>query len=193
MREAGETGQTRLKKDREGMPVFTRAMAQAELDALLKAQQPYHQALTGEICEKLKEMVFVEAEPTAPPVGKCRYSVRDAGGEIETRLPRGSDLFQRKRIYEEVNNLRLISSRTAADWHLDMAQRDRLANLLLDGKDLTAAVVRKALGLGRGSLADMTSLDIRRKGRKTAGELKGHPLAARREQGGCARTMAEFR
>ena len=178
MREAGDTGQTRLKKDREGMPVFTRAMAQGELDALLKAQQPYHQALTGEICEKLKEMVFVEAEPKAPPVGKCRYGVRDADGEIETRLPRGSDLFQRKRIYEEVNNLRLISSRTAADWPLDMAQRDRLAYLLLDGKDLTAAGVRKVLGLGRGSLADMTSLDIRRKGRKTAGELKGHPLAA---------------
>ena len=58
-----------------------------------------------------------------------------------------------------------------------MAQRDCLASLLLDGKDLTAAGVRRALGLGRGALADMTSLEIRRKGRKTAGELKGHPLA----------------
>ncbi len=178
MREAGDTGQTRLKKDREGMPVFTRAMAQAELDALLKAQQPHHKALTDEVCEKLREMVFVEAEPKAPLVGKCRYGVRDADGEIETRLPRGCDLFQRKRIYEEVNNLRLISSRTAAELSLDMAQRDRLASLLLDGKDLTAACVRKVLGLGRDALADMTSLDIRRTGRKTAGKLKGHPLAA---------------
>lgn len=178
MREAGNTGQTRLKKDREGMPVFTRTMAQAELDALLKAQKLHHAALTDEVCEKLKEMVFEEAEPKAPPVGKCRYGVRDADGETETRLPRGSELFQRKRIYEEVNNLRLISSRTAAEWPLNMAQRDRLASLLLDGQDLTAARVREALGLGRGALADMTSLDIRRKGRKTAGELKGHPLAA---------------
>ena len=184
MREAGDTGQTRLKKDREGMPVFTRAMVQAELDALLEVQRPYRQALTGAVCEKLKEMVFEEAEPKAPSVGKCRYGVRAADGEIETRLPRGSDLFQRKRIYEEVNNLRLISSRTAADWPLDMAQRDRLASLLLDGKDLTAAGVRRALGLGRGALADMTSLDIRHKGRKTTGELKGHPLAAAMSKAG---------
>ncbi len=178
MRDAGDTGRTRLSKDREGMPVFTRAMVRKELKALLKAQQPYHQALTNEDCEKLSNMVFWEAEPKAPPVGKCRYGVRDADGEVETRLPRGSDLFQRKRVYEEVNNLRLISSRTAADQPLDMAQRDRLASLLLDGKDLTAAAVRKTLGLGRDALADMTSLDIRRKGRKTTGELKGHPLAA---------------
>ena len=109
MREAGDTGQTRLKKDREGMPVFTRAMAQAELDALLEVQRPHHEALTDEACEKLKEMVFEEAEPKAPPVGKCRYGERGADGEIEARLPRGSDLFQRKRICEEVNNLRLIS------------------------------------------------------------------------------------
>ena len=178
MREAGDTGLTRLKKHREGMPVFTRAMAQAELDALLTAQKLHHAALTDEVCEKLRNMVFEEAEAKAPSVGKCRYGVPDADGGIETRLPRGSDLFQRKRIYEEVNNLRLVSSQTAADWPLDMTRRDRLASLLLDGQDLTAARVRKALGLGRGALADMTSLDIRRKGRKTAGELKGHPLAA---------------
>ncbi len=178
MRKAGKRRTTRLKKDREGMPVFTRPMMQAELDALLETQQPYHEALTDMACEQLREMVFEEAEPKAPSIGKCRYGVRGADGEIETRLSRGSDLFQRKRIYEEVNNLRLISSRTAAERPLDMAQRDRLAFLLLDGQDLTAAGVRTALGLRRGALADMTSLDIRRKGRKTAGELKGHPLAA---------------
>lgn len=178
MHEAGKTGRTRLKKNREGMPVFTRPMMQAELDALLEAQQPYHEVLTDAVCEKLMKMVFEEAEPKKPSIGKCRYGERDVDGEIESRLPRGSDLFQRKRIYEEANNLRLISSRTAAEWPLDMAQRDRLASLLLEGQDLTAAGVRKALGLGRGALADMTSLDIRRKGRKTAGELKGHPLAA---------------
>ena len=178
MHKAGKTRTTRLKKDREGMPVFTRPMMQAELDALLETQKPYHEALTDMVCEQLREMVFEEAEPKAPSIGRCRYGVRGADGEIETRLSRGSDLFQRKRIYEEVNNLRLISSRTAAEWPLAMAQRDRLASLLLDGQDLTAAGVRKALGLGRGALADMTSLDIRRKGRKTAGELKGHPLAA---------------
>lgn len=181
MNRAGETGTTRLKKDREGMPVFTRAMARAELCALLKAQQCHHEeALKDDVCKELVETIFREAEPKAPTIGKCRYGVGDADGEIETRLPCGSDLFQRKRIYEEVNNLRLISSRTAAEKPLDMAQRDRLVSPLLDGRDLTAARVRKELNLGRDTLADKTSLDIsdRRKGRKTAGKLQGHPLAA---------------
>ena len=181
MRRADVTGVTRLKKDREEMPIFTRAMARAELCALLKAQQHHHEeALTDEVCKELEEMVFWEAEQKAPFIGKCRYGVRTADGEIETRLPRGSDLFQRKRIYEEVNNLRLISSRTAAEKCLDMAQRDCLVSQLLDGSDLTAAGVRDALNLGRDALADKTSLDIsdRRKGRKTAGKLQGHPIAA---------------
>ena len=181
MNKAGETGTTRLKKDREGVPVFTRAMVWEELCALLKAQRSRHEgALTDEVCKKLEETVFWEAEPKVPAIGKCRYGVLDADGEIETRLPRGSDLFQRKRIYEEVNNLRLISSRTAAEKPLDMAQRDRLASLLLDGRDLTAKKVRSVLNLETDALADKTSLDIsdRRKGRKTAGKLQGHPLAA---------------
>ena len=192
---AGETGTTRLKKDREGMPVFTRAMARAELCALLKAQRPHHEgALTDEVCKKLEETVFWKAEPKAPAIGKCRYGVLDEDGEIETRLPRGSDLFQRKRIYEEVNNLRLISSRTAAEKPLDMAQRDRLASLLLDGRDLTAKRVRSVLNLGTDALADKTSLDIsdRRKGRKTAGGLQGHPLAGAMAKAGALERWRGF-
>ncbi len=180
MSRAGETGTTRLKKDREGMPVFTRGMVRAELNALLKTQQPHHGVLIDTVREKLMEAVFKEEKPKAPIIGKCRYGVRDAGGEIEIRLPRGSDLFQRKRIYEEVNNLRLISSGATKDGPLSKEQRDILTSLLLDGCDLTAKKVRSVLNLGTNALADKTSLDIsdRRKGRKTAGRLQGHLLAA---------------
>ena len=191
----GETGTTRLKKDREGMPVFTRAMVQTELDALLKVQQGYHEAvLTDAVCERLKKVVFEEAEPKTPAIGKCRYGVLDADGELEVRLPRGSDLFQRKRIVEEVNNLRLISSRTAEERTLDRTQRDRLTSLLLDGWDLTAAKVRDELNLGRSAPDDITSLDTsnRRKGRKTAGKLQGHPLAAAMRKANALRQWSNF-
>ena len=92
-------------------------------------------------------------------------------------MPRGSDLFQRKRIFEEVNNLRVISARTAAERPLTLEERDVLAEILLTGKDLAASAVRKELKLGKGALADQTSLDIKetRKGRKTPGKLQGHP------------------
>ncbi len=192
MRKAGNTGTTRLNKDRQGMPVFTRAMMQSELNALLEAQRPYHQALTDAVCEKLEQMVFYEAAPKKPSIGKCRYGERGADGEIETRLPRGSDLFQRKRICEEVNNLRLVSRRGAPDRCLTMDQRHHLSSLLLEGRDLSAAKVRTELGLGRGALDDMTSLDISGKGRKTAGELKGHPLAAAMSKAGALEQWRGF-
>lgn len=180
MNKAGDLGGTRLKKDREDMPVFTRAMMEAELEALLEAQRPYHAAMTEEMCKELKEIVFREADPKPPQIGKCRYGVKDKEGEIETRLPRGSDLFQRKRIYEEVNNLRLISSRTAKERSLSLTERNILTAILLNGRDLTAAGVRTSLGLKKDALADKTSLDISdtRKGRKTSGTLQCHPLAA---------------
>ncbi len=188
----GGTEMTRLKKGREGTPVFTRGMVQAELDALLEAQRPYHEALTDGVCKTLREMVFEEAEPKAPAIGKCRYGKRGADGEIETRLPRGSDLFQRKRIFEEVNNLRIVSARTAAERLLTLDQRNCLVERLLNGEKLTAAKVRDALRLGRGARADTTSLDIRRKGRKTAGELQGHPLAAAMRKAGALDRWREF-
>ena len=181
MSRAGATEATRLKKDRVGMPVFTRGMVEAEFDALLKTQQRRHrEALTDAVCKKLKETVFEEAEPKAPAIGKCRYGVRDANGDIEARLPRGGDLFQCKRVFEEVNNLRLISQQTGAETPLDKGQRDGLVFRLLDGFDLTAAGARKALNSERGALADKTSLDIsdRRRGRRAAGVIQGHPVAA---------------
>ena len=192
MDKAGKTESTRLKKNREGIPVFTRGMVEAELDALLKTQQNHHEALTDEVCENLVAKVFWEAEPEKQSIGKCRYGVRHATGDIEIRLPRGSDLFQRKRIYEEVNNLRLVSQRGRPDEPLTGEQRNHLAALLLDGKDLSAAKVKSELGLGRGALDDMTSLDISRKGRKTAGKLRGHPLAAAMQKAGALEEWRHF-
>ncbi len=184
MEQAGETGTTRLKKDRPDTPVFTRTQVQSELEALLSAQKTHHTLLTDDTRATLIESVFHEHDPKPPSIGKCRYGVTGADGTVETRLPRGTDLFQQKRIYEEVNNLRLISTTTAAETELTLSQRDHLTALLVDGTNLSAARVRKELGLGKGALADKTSLDVSEKGRKTGGEFKGHPLAAAMNQAG---------
>ena len=194
MERAGDTGVTRLKKDRDDVPVFTRAMVKLELEALLNAQKEYHASLTDSVRKALPESVFKEEDQKPPIIGKCRYRVRDAGGEIESRLPRGSDLFQRKRIYEEVNNLRLISMRTAAESQLDKVQRDKLTTILLDGQNLTAVRLRKTLGLGAGGVADKSNLDIVNKGagRKTSATLKGHPLAYAMAKAGTLEQWRQF-
>ncbi|MBT3334022.1 MAG: hypothetical protein HN394_21165, partial [Rhodospirillaceae bacterium] len=183
--EAGDMRGTRLKKDIKGMPVFTRPIMESELKALLKAQAAYHPELVDKVQNWLFEKTFAEAEPAPQEIGLCRYGVLDTSGNIERRLPRGSDLFQRKRIFEEVNNLRVISARTAAERQLTLGERNVLVDILLTGKDLSASAVRKELKLGNGALDDQTSLDIKetRKGRKTAGKLQGHPLAAAMAKG----------
>ena len=72
---------------------------------LLSAQAEHYPAhLTPDFRAKLIEEVFWEEEQKPQEVGKCRYGVKDSNGEVEPRLARGSDLFQEKRIYEEVNN-----------------------------------------------------------------------------------------
>lgn len=174
-------GVTRLRKGISDRPVFTRGQMEAELKALLEVQAgfPGHRdILTESVRQKIVGRVFFEHDSPPPRVGLCRYGVMGPDGKVEMRLPRGTHLFQCKRIYEEVNNLRLIDSLTAAQTPLSAAQRDTLVTRLMDGSDLSAAAVRKALDLGKGATAQKTSLDIASRGRKTAGKLNGHPLAA---------------
>lgn len=181
MRQAVKTGTTRLKKDREDGPVFTRGMMLRELETLLKVQEAHYRSiLSNEVRQELSDLVFWEETPKQPAIGKCRYVVCGPDGEIEDRLSRGSDLFQLKRIYEEVNNLRVISRRGTPDRQLCLAERDRLANRLLEGQNITPKRAREELGIGKDSLAEMTTLDAvaHDRGRKTGRTLEGHPLAA---------------
>ena len=174
-------GFTRLKKGRTGVPVFTRGLLELELQALLDAQAThYPDQLSTEVREQLQRDVFWEEEAKVPSVGKCRYGIVDANGDVQPRIARGSDLFQRKRIYEEVNNIRIISSLNASETKLNLEQRNTLAEALLKGETLSAAKTRKLLGLGKGATEAKTTLDVsdKRKGRKSAGKLEPHPIAA---------------
>ena len=62
------------------------------------------------------------------------------------RIARGSDLFQAEAIYEEVNNIRIISSLNASETKLNLEQRNTLAEALLKGETLSAAKTRGLLG-----------------------------------------------
>lgn len=177
--EAGKP--TRLRKDRPDAPVFTRAMVEAEFDALLATQAGapgYGAVLTPDVLTDLRTAVFHEAEGKRPAIGKCRFRTRGADGGIEDRLPIGSDLFQTKRIYEEANNLRLIDPLTGAARALTLAERDAVAAAALAGRDVSGGTVRTLLKLGRGRDARQTSLDVAETGRKAAAKIKGHQIAA---------------
>ena len=190
---------TRLRKDRPDAPVFTRRMIEAEFEALMQVQATssaygYHRLLDAATREELHDLVFYEAPPKPPRVGKCRFRVRGADGEIEDRLPVGSDLFQTKRVYEEINNLRLIDPLSGATRPLKKDERDRLADAALAGRDIKGGTVRTILKLGRGRDALQNSLDIAQgtKGRKAEGTIKGHQIAAAFRKAGAADRWASL-
>ena len=190
--EAGEYGVTRLKKDRENPPVFTRTLIEQEFTALINCQKAATLTLTDDVIQELTDTVFFEEELKPQQIGKCLYGTLGSDGQIESRCPRGSNLFQTKRIYEEINNIRIINGATAHDRTLSLEQRNALADTALMGTDRSAAGVRTRRGLGKGATADKTNLDILPGGRKTPAKILGHPLAAAIKKAGAEELWSEL-
>ena len=177
-RESAEGKPTRLRGDRKSERVFTRKMVEAEFNALLNYQMQHHPVLRDpEIQQQLFDLTFHECEVIPPEPGRCRYGIVGNNGKLEPRLARGTDLFQTKRVYEEINNIRLIDAESGASQLLSPEQRDILAKHTLSGKDVTGGAVRRLLKLGKSATAAQTSLDIAASGRKAAGKIAGHPGA----------------
>lgn len=119
---------------------FVRSQVEYELRDLLFAQRRWHPVLTEAFCAELQEIVFAEKEAPVPKIGRCMYN-----SETEERLPLASDLFQQKRIFEEVNNLRIEHSDASRE-KLTFAQRDDVVFRLMSGEDLSVAKIKKIVG-----------------------------------------------
>ncbi|SOC30331.1 type II CRISPR RNA-guided endonuclease Cas9 [Thalassospira xiamenensis] len=118
---------------------FVRGQLEHELSALLAAQKSWHTELTTDFCAQLTELVFFENPAPPPEIGRCTYNP-----ETEARIPVSSDIFQQKRIYEEVNNLR-IEDKDGGRTKLTLEQRDIIAGRLMMGDDLSASQIRNLL------------------------------------------------
>lgn len=159
---------TRRRRGGTGEHRFLRTQVQDELDRLLDAQAPHHPGLTPEVRRDLAALVFHEHPLTPPDVGPCRYFPFQ-----DSRMRVATDLYQTKRILEEVNNIRVRYNDGSAE-KLTQGQRDGIAAELLEGRSLTAAAIRKRLGLKGAGVT--ISLDDRS---GTQGpELKGHAVRA---------------
>ncbi len=157
----------RHRKGRVGGYLFTRQQVEAEFDAILKAQSGFHpELLTPEKITEIREQVFWEKDAPDPKVGPCLYFIDDL------RIPIASDLFQNKRIYEEVNSI-LIKHSNEARRRLTIAQRELLVAELLAGENLKVSKIKKLLGLDRGL---ELSLEAGYGKRTEAREIKGHRI-----------------
>ena len=82
----------------------SRKMLQREFECIWSVQSGhYSEILTQDFKDKVYSELFFQRSVTTPPPGKCQYF------PDEERLAKCSRLFQRRRIFEECNNLKFYS------------------------------------------------------------------------------------
>ncbi len=144
-----------------------RALLEEEFDAIVEAQAPFHPALLTETArETLFDVIFHQRPLKQPKVGLC--TLRHETGE--ERLPKAHPLFQRRRLLEELNALRIVRPGESAEV-LTREQRDGLLLKLKDKKTVSFESLRtKVLKLDPAARFNKES--------ETRKELKGDEVAA---------------
>ena len=145
-----------------------RDMYEHEFDRIWAAQAPHHPTLlTDERHKELKDVIFFQRNlrpPSPALVGRC---------ELEPRLPRcprADRRAQKFRLYQEVNNLRLIDSSVGVERALTPDERQRVLDLLRRKKDCKFEDLAKLLFPDH---PDNIRFNLQRGDRKA---LKGLPI-----------------
>ncbi len=116
-----------------------RQMLEDEFDAIWTAQAPHHpEALTEEVGNRLFEVIFHQRPLKQPKIGTCTLVPG------EQRLAKAHPLFQRRRLLEELNALKIVRPGQVAE-PLTLDQRDLLYLKLKDKRSVTFESLRKTL------------------------------------------------
>lgn len=141
-----------------------RALLEDEFDAIWSAQAEHHpDVLTPEVHDRLYEIVFHQRPLKTPQVGTCTF------GSGEPRLPKAHPLFQRRRLLEELNALRIVRAGQVAE-RLTPEQRDLLLLKLKSKGKVSFESLRKVLKLDPDARFNKES--------ENRTELKGDEVAA---------------
>jgi CRISPR-associated endonuclease Csn1 len=118
-----------------------RQTLEEEFAAIWRAQALHHPAaLTSERREQFYEIIFHQRPLREPKIGFCTLR------PPEPRLPKAHPLFQRRRLLEELNALKIVLP--GAEAHpLGRPQRDALLSKLGQRKTVTYESLRKGLKL----------------------------------------------
>ena len=118
-----------------------RYLVKDEFNQIWDTQSQYFIQMQKEGLKKeIYDILFYERPPAPYATGKCIY-FRD-----EDRLLKAHPLSELRRIYEEVNNIRILSDTDKRK--LTLEERDKIINeLLLQGKNAGKSAIKKLLGL----------------------------------------------
>jgi CRISPR-associated endonuclease Csn1 len=130
----------RVKTTAEGYNLYpSRKMYEDEFEILWKKQIEYHKELNSELKEQIKNIIFYQRPLKPQPKGKCRFE------PDEPRCPVAFPIYQQFRIYQEVNNLRLLDyDRVGHD--LTNEQRTLILKAVFTKKKTAFKALRKKLG-----------------------------------------------
>lgn len=119
-----------------------------EFERIWGEQAKHHPALLTEAAhEALHRILFFQRPLREQEVGYCTFAGISGVPADERRLPKSHPLFQQRRLYEEVNQLRVVSS-GAADRPLTLDERDTLVLRLQDKKKVSFRSLAKLIKLG---------------------------------------------
>jgi CRISPR-associated endonuclease Csn1 len=123
----------------------------AEFDAIWTAQAAYHPALlTEQARAAIDRVIFHQRDLKAQIVGKCTFAGLNGVPADELRLHKAHPLFQQRRLYEEVNQLEIVSA-GAQSRKLTLDERDKLILKLQDKKEVSFdPTLRKTINLKDG-------------------------------------------
>ncbi len=119
----------------------SRALLEEEFELIWDAQAPHYPGvLTPDVHDRLFEIIFHQRPLKSQSIGTCTF------GNGETRLPKAHPLFQRRRLLEEVNALKILRTGEMAQ-RLNPEQRDLLVRKLKDKAEVSFETLRKIIKL----------------------------------------------
>ncbi|MBN9464021.1 MAG: type II CRISPR RNA-guided endonuclease Cas9 [Brevundimonas sp.] len=127
-----------------------RRHVEAEFEEIWSAQAHHHpDLLTDEAKAALHRILFFQRDLKDQEVGKCTFAGWNGVPDDERRLAKAHPLFQERRLYEEVNNLKIVSPGDA-DRDLTLAQRDALILKLRSTRKSSFSALGKLIKLDDG-------------------------------------------
>lgn len=145
------TKRVRMGSDNQSYDFYPqRRHLEAEFAAIWSAQSACHPALlTEDARAALHRVLFFQRPLKDQEVGYCTFAGMNGVPMDERRLPKAHPLFQQRRLYEEVNQLRIVAP-GAADRPLTIDERDKLIMKLRDQKKMSFRSMAKLIKLGDG-------------------------------------------
>ncbi|MEO8722701.1 MAG: type II CRISPR RNA-guided endonuclease Cas9, partial [Sphingobium sp.] len=146
-----DTKRVRMRDDGEGYDFYPdRRHYEDEFAKIWEAQSKHHPDVVTEVARvAIHRIIFFQRELKVQVVGVCTFAGLNGVPADERRLPKAHPLFQRRRLYEEVNHLRICRA-GEADRVLTLDERNALILKLKSKKTVAFKTLGKTIKLRDG-------------------------------------------